>query len=105
MFSVYLGHYGREQSKLWIGGYSQDQIRSVLELPLSEDVDSKIMWADVSSHYFWSVRLLSVVMNNSTLHTSVQHVVFDTGASLNYMPSREWQHFLKQILALNLGCY
>lgn len=64
------------------------------------------MWAQTSSHYFWSVRLLSVEMDGKSLHPSVKHVVFDTGASLNYMPSREWQHFKSQIQSLEgMGCY
>lgn len=105
MFSLYLGRTG-VQSKIWFGGYDPAYVRSALQSSVPEEklaamTDSQladeIKWAPLSSYFYWSTYLEGVKIGNSTVPITVSQVVYDSGASLCYVPSKEYAALIKEI--------
>ena len=62
-----------------------------------QELETKISWAKVNSFYFWSTDLQKVTVKDKKLPISVNQVVYDSGASLCYLPTREFKALINEI--------
>lgn len=94
MFALYLTEY-TSQSRMQFGGYDQ----TIIEQSLREagkdsekisDTPDGIYWMDINSDVHWQVRLSQLKFGNDQLAISVYDVILDSGSSLNYLPTREY---------------
>lgn len=61
------------------------------------DLSNMITWAPLSSYFYWSTYLENVSVGNVSLPLSVSTVVYDSGASLCYIPELEYRVLIKEI--------
>ena len=67
-------------------------------------LESEIQYAEVITTYYWGTRLESVKIDNATFIVSVDKVIFDSGASLNYLPVTEFYDLI-QIVTRDKYCW
>lgn len=54
------------------------------------ELDQLIAWQDINSKYYWSTDLKSVQVGTKNVPLSVPSVIFDSGSTLNYLPTKEY---------------
>jgi hypothetical protein len=87
-FTMYIGPTSK-QSRIWIGTFlmpSPDQ--------------SALIWYPLTSVYHWQVGMSQVTCGTTSVSlTASKHVVFDSGTSLTYIPSQEYNQIFSIISA------
>ena len=63
-----------------------------------EELDNKIAWEAISSTYYWATPLKTVSIGGVDIPLTVDHVIFDSGSSLNYIPSKEYLFVVASIM-------
>ena len=105
MFSLYLGHVG-EQSKIWLGGYDRGTARKILDrhktdLDVSnmtdEEVDAEIKWLPLVSRYYWMAQFDRAEIGGERWPLSADSLIFDSGSSVNHIPTKEFNILLQAI--------
>lgn len=61
------------------------------------ELAAEIKWAPLSSYWYWSTYLEGVKVGNKSIPISVTQAVFDSGASLCYVPTQEYVELIKEI--------
>jgi len=88
---------------LWLGGFNNTIARTLLLKQYSEDIISNtsddglnnlIAWTSNINSNYWSADLNSVFVNNISLPNTVKRVIFDSGASLMYLPPGDYQYLM-----------
>jgi hypothetical protein len=52
---------------------------------------------NIDSDFHWQVKIYNSKLGDNVLDISANKVIFDTGSSLNYIPTLEYKQILKQI--------
>ena len=78
MFSMFIDP--KEQSKIQIGGYD-----------LKKYAKGPIKWYNIVNPLFWQLSFHSVTLGDTPFTPSVNHVMADTGTSLNMLPSADYE--------------
>jgi len=63
-----------------------------------------VSWAPIISQNYWATSLVSAKVSNVTVPITVSAVIFDSGTSLIYMPSQEYNIIRKEIVR-DKRCY
>ena len=101
VFAIYLTDT-RGQSTMQFGGYDPEIVLDSMKENGKDDASISdapdgIYWMSINSDVHWQVMIYDAKVGNITLKLTVDDVIFDTGSSLNYMPSKEYQTFYKEI--------
>ena len=56
-----------------------------------------IEWTDVVSEYYWSTYIEQVYIGDVELTHTVEQIIFDSGSSLNHLPTDEFTTLLNYI--------
>lgn len=56
-----------------------------------------INWVPVSSLYYWSTALGSVLVKNETLKVTSTNVVLNSSSAYNYIPTSDYNNLMKVI--------
>jgi hypothetical protein len=62
-----------------------------------QDLQNEINWAPVSSYYYWSTDIQSAKVGEFRLPVSVNQVIYDSGASLCYLPTRDFKALIEEV--------
>ena len=65
--------------------------------PKVEDAADGIYWMDINSKFYWQVRLYEAKVADSELSLSTKDVIFDTGSSLAFLPTKEYTAFINEV--------
>jgi len=65
--------------------------------------NGNVTWHNVSSEYYWSVKLTEVKIRNESLTKSVSNVIIDSGTSFLLLPSNDFK-VLTQKLSVGQSC-
>ena len=96
----------KEDSFFYFGGYSAEIIKQAgtkrnpdisADLKNQSKSDDGIFWMNINSNSHWEVYLYEAKFggsSNAKIETSVDRVVIDSGASLNYLPPLEYSHIM-----------
>jgi hypothetical protein len=60
-------------------------------------IDNEITYLPLSNANYWAVRLDGVSVNSINLQLQARHVIFDTGTSMNYIPSPDYETLVRRI--------
>ena len=60
-------------------------------------LNSLIAWTPILNSNYWSSKIDSVKVNNVTVPFTVKGVIYDSGASLIYMPSSDFDGIIAEI--------
>jgi hypothetical protein len=60
-------------------------------------LESEIQFAEVITTYYWGTRLESVQIDNRTFPITVDKAIFDSGASLNYLPELDFYNLIQSV--------
>ena len=60
----------------------------------SESADG-IFWMNIDSDYHWQVKIYNSTLEDKVLDLSATRMIFDTGSSLNYVPTKEYNQILE----------
>jgi hypothetical protein len=100
MFSIYLGLSGSKQvSKMWFGGYDDSYVTApyTADELRNKTVDDLISWMSITSKNYWQVSLNEAYVGSNKLSLAISKVVFDSGASLMYIPSYDYNAIYNSI--------
>ena len=90
MFGVLLTTTGK-QSKIHFGGYDYDFVqKSIEENGDNSETADGIFWMNIDSDYHWQVKIYNATFGDNVIDISASKVIFDTGSSLNYIPTQEY---------------
>lgn len=105
MFSLQLG-FNNTQSSIWLGGYSTSLARTFLQSQYTPEIlqnttddglSELIAWTPILNSNYWSSKVNSVTVNNSSVPFTVKGVIYDSGASLIYMPSSDFKGLMAKV--------
>ena len=105
MFSLYLG-LKEEQSKIWLGGYDRTTIKKMVTRYnpnknaasfTDDEVDAEIRWLPLVSKYYWMAQFESAQIDGEDWPISVDSIIFDSGSSINHIPTKEYNILLNII--------
>ena len=106
MFALQLSNDGTALSTLWLGGYSTSVARSMLTSQYNAtfvqntsdaNLGSLIAWTPSVNSNYWSGNLNSVTVNGVSIPVSVNFGIFDSGASLMYLPTKDYNALMTQV--------
>lgn len=106
MFALQLSNDGTALSTLWLGGYSTSVARSMLTAQYNAtfvkntsdaNLGSLIAWTSSVNSNYWSGNLRSVTVNGISIPVSVNFGIFDSGASLMYLPTKDYNALMTQV--------
>ncbi|CDW71316.1 pepsinogen a [Stylonychia lemnae] len=87
-FTIFIGNQN-QKSKLWLGTFL---------LPTTNDY-GPIKWLKLTSPYHWQVALSNVIINGVAIPlTKSKNAVLDSGTSLIYIPSGDYQNVFQYVL-------
>lgn len=98
LFTLYLT-LDSSQSKAWFGGYDSSYFYNVYTYQEMQNKtsDQLIAWMDVKSSSYWQVDLNSATVGNFEVQIQTKYLVVDSGASLNYLPTSDFNALHSQI--------
>ena len=62
--------------------------------PLNPD---GIFWMNIKSFHHWECKIYKAKLNDADLKVTVDNVIFDSGASLMFVPAVEYSHIINEI--------
>ena len=79
-------------STVWFGGYDEPTIFSMYNSTyvVNKTANDLIQWMNLTSKQYWQVSMQSASVGSSNISISMTSVVFDSGASLMYIPSSDY---------------
>ncbi|CDW72166.1 eukaryotic aspartyl protease family protein [Stylonychia lemnae] len=91
MFALYLASTTKT-SQIQFGGYDQTQVLSRYSTAekVNKTAEDLICWVKIVSKAYWQVQLDQATVNGQAISIKIQKVVFDSGASLSYVPSYDY---------------
>ena len=105
MFSLYLG-LPDDESKIWLGGYDRAVVKQMVarhnparpvESLTDEDAEAEIRWLPLVSKYYWMTELTGASIAGEEWPISVDSIIFDSGSSINHIPTKEYNILLNVI--------
>ena len=63
-----------------------------------EELDQQIRWLDLVSPYYWMTSLDSAFIDGTDWSITVDSIIFDSGSSINHIPTREYNVLLNYIM-------
>jgi hypothetical protein len=73
--------------------YSADVLKNTTD----DDISTLIAWVPSVRNNYWSSIFDSVTVNNVSVPVTVKAAIFDSGASLIYMPTNDFTPLMAQI--------
>jgi len=100
----------KKPSYLYLGGWKEELIEKAGTKRKSGDPDDKdnkkksddgIFWMNVNSNLHWGANLYDAKFGNTgeEIDISVGEVIFDSGASMTYIPPPEYEIIMKKMRA------
>jgi len=65
--------------------------------PKVSDAPDGIYWMDINSKFYWQVRLYEAKVAGVPLSLTTEDVIFDTGSSLTFLPTKEYIAFINEV--------
>lgn len=97
MIGMYLTQF-TSQSKLHIGGYDQAVVdKSIAEQGRSDLNPDGIFWMKINSFHHWQVKIYKATIGDAELKVTVDNCIFDSGASLMFVPAVEYSNIMAAI--------
>lgn len=81
-------------SSIIIGGYDETKVAA-------DDIN----WMDLTDYNYWQVNLTMVQINDQILDITNKLVVFDSGSSLTYLNSSDYNVLTSHIFSSKTDCY
>lgn len=90
VFTMFLGNNQSgsvETSKIWLGAYIGPE-------------NMNVTWLDITyKSYHWQVSLGKVIVNGVNYTPSATQAIFDSGTSLTYLPTKDFNFIMNQIMS------
>lgn len=71
--------------------------RTIAEQGRSDLNPDGIFWMNINSFHHWQVKIYKAKINDAELKVTVDNCIFDSGASLMFVPAVEYSHIIKAI--------
>lgn len=93
-------------SHVTIGGYNEILVRNLLTYQTntsfvsnltSQDVQNMIKWVPISSEYYWSAALGTLLSGNTTIKIITKSVVINSTSNFNVLPAADYASVMKVI--------
>ena len=65
--------------------------------PKVSDAPDGIYWMDNNSKFYWQVKLYEAKVADAPLSLTTKDVIFDTGSSLTFLPTKEYTAFINEV--------
>ena len=62
-----------------------------------EDADAEIKWLPLVSKYFWMADFDTAQIDGEDWPITVDSIIFDTGSSINHIPTKEFNYLLNTL--------
>ena len=72
--------------------------KSIAENGNNDGSENGIYWMSINSDYHWQVPLYNATIGEKPINITAKNIIFDTGSSLNYVPTAEFRQILNAIL-------
>ena len=112
MFSLHFA-LKEEQSRVWFGGYDRSVIVAQAlrddpdggyETMTDAQLDDQIAWFSLAYRAYWSTPLKKVTLGGVDLDVQVEHLIFDSGSSLNHVPVADFNRIVELITEGGADC-
>jgi len=91
----------------WFGGYSTEFIRKNFEgygQLQNQQIHDLVQYIPITSSYYWQTSFNGLAVREPGSKTAkdspirIKSVIFDTGSSMNYLPTKEWKILMRLII-------
>ena len=105
IFSMQL-QFTSQDSKMWFGGYDEDLVKSYYDdaFKVNKTVDDMITWMYLTSEQYWQVPMREAKIGGRSMTLKSENAVFDSGSSLTYIPTKDYETFLNLVIPPGVNC-
>lgn len=91
---------------MWIGGYDETTIKSYYNSTylINKTMDDLIAWMPIVSKTYWQMNMNESYFGNNTIKLNNFKAIFDSGSSLSYIPTADFNQLLNIIYANGVSC-